>query len=204
MTGQKITAAILAGGDSRRIGIPKAFLEMAGKPLVEYIIDGIADLFAEIIIITNDPDAYDFLPYRKAPDVITGDVKSSLRGLHGALRAASHRHCLVIPCDMPFINRGLIKKMASYIGDYQVVAPFTGGHYQPLHAFYQQSCLPLIENQLMAGNHKITTLFDQLAVKCINEEEIKEYGTPAHIFFNINNPADYYQARRKVRPRPAE
>ncbi|HJX38608.1 MAG TPA: NTP transferase domain-containing protein, partial [Anaerolineae bacterium] len=54
-----ISAVILAGGRSTRLGRDKAFLQVNGRPLIEQIVDKVAQLSDEVIIVANDLDAYD-------------------------------------------------------------------------------------------------------------------------------------------------
>ena len=83
---QKITGAILAGGKSRRMGRNKALLELAGKPVIERLVEQFRKTFAEVIVIANDTQ------YGRFCDAVFSDIyyeKGPLAGLHSALTHAA-------------------------------------------------------------------------------------------------------------------
>lgn len=197
MTGETpatpISAVVLAGGRSTRLGQDKAFLKVNGQSLVERVIDRLAQLSEEIIIVTNDVGKYEHLEATVVTDVVPG--KAALGGLHSGLRAASNRHSLVVACDMPFLNLSLLRYMQGFVGSYDVVIPRVGEYAEALHALYAKSCLPHIERQLQSGDLQISHFFPAVRVRYVEQEEIEIFD-PDHLsFFNINSQEDLEKAR---------
>jgi molybdenum cofactor guanylyltransferase len=119
-----VSGVVLAGGQSRRMGRDKAFIDFAGVPLVARVIERIRDICYEVIIVTNNPEAYRPVVSRVKSSRIVGDVypgKGSLGGIFSGLRAATEEHILAVACDMPFLNQDLMRYMISLAPGFDVV-----------------------------------------------------------------------------------
>jgi len=192
-------AIILAGGDSKRIGYPKSTLKLGEQTLIEIIVNKLKAIFEEIIVVTDTPELFCELPVKLTSDFFCGVKKNSLRGIHAGLCATDTERNFVVACDMPFINSGLVNLLYNYSVDYQVVVPYLNGHFQPLFAFYQRSCLQSIEESLQKGDFKIINFYPEVKVKLILENEINSVD-PEHLsFYNINTINDYKKAQAWIR-----
>ena len=118
---ERITGVILAGGQSRRMGRNKALLDMGGICLIEQSFQVLANLFHEVVLITNTPDEYAFLNCRCLPDIYPG--VGSIAGLHSALHNSATERIFVVPCDMPFLNSSLISLLCQSDPAYDAVVP---------------------------------------------------------------------------------
>ncbi|MEW5921955.1 MAG: molybdenum cofactor guanylyltransferase [Bacillota bacterium] len=181
-----LSAAVLAGGESKRMGENKAFLKLGGKRLIEIIVEELHHLFAEVIVVSDNPQELVYLPARLAGDIYREGEKNALRGIHAALSAAFHPSCFVVACDMPFLSLGLIEHMAAFALEYDLVAPRLDGHYQPLFSFYNKMGLPAITVALEQKQYKISSLFRKLRVKEIGEDVVNIYDPKQLSFLNIN------------------
>lgn len=189
-----ITSVVLAGGDSSRLGIDKAFLEVQGESLIERIIATLRELSEEIIIVANDVDKYEGLDAVVVSDVYPG--KGSLGGIHSGVKRASNSLSLVVACDMPFLNPSLLRYMHTVAASYDVVIPRVGRNTEALHAIYSKNCLSPIERQLHSMDLRIVHFFPQVRVRYVEQEEIDAFD-PRHLsFFNINTEADLEKARQ--------
>ncbi|MDW7729550.1 MAG: molybdenum cofactor guanylyltransferase [Bacillota bacterium] len=187
-------AIILAGGDSKRLGRPKALLDFNGKSLIAHLVEMLRELFDQITIVTDRPE-----PYKRLPVIITGDLikqklKSPLRGIHAGLSSSELPFQFVAACDMPFLNPDLIEYMAQFAHDYDAVVPRAGSYFQPLHAFYSRSCIEIIEKQISKDHFKVTDLYSNLKIRFIDSAEIARFDPEELSFFNINTWTDYEQA----------
>lgn len=188
-------AIILAGGDSKRLGRPKALLDFHGRSLIEVMVDRLGRLFPEITLVTDRPELYPGLPVRITGDLLNYTDKSPLRGIHAGLNSASHPYQFVAACDMPFLNLDLIKYMARFASSHDAVVPHTGGkYYQPLHAFYKRSCIDIIERQVSLGRYKVSEFYENLEIRFITLPEILRFDPGQESFININTWEDYEKA----------
>ncbi len=198
MEGEKLQAAalVLAGGDSKRFGYPKAFLNFNGKLIIDHIIESLSRCFADIIVVTHLPERLQHLEVKTTKDLIDIPSKSSLRGLHAGLSVSDFTYNFVIACDMPFVNLDFIKYMYFAKDGHDVVVPEIDGYLQPLYAFYKRNCVDIIEENLYSGRFKITEFFKKVKVRYIDTEEINRFDPEQKMFFNINTSEDYQQAQQ--------
>lgn len=190
------TAIILAGGESKRFGEPKALLKFDDKLIVEIIVNKLQEFFSEIIIVTDDTEPLRHLPVILTEDILADCKKSSLRGLHAGLKTSTSAYNFVIACDMPFVNLLLIKYMHSIIPECDAVIPRVGEYLQPLYAFYHKECVDTIEKCLLAGKFKIIDLYRILKIRYIEKEDIQRIDPEQKAFFNINTDVDFEIARK--------
>lgn len=189
-------AIILAGGDSKRLGRPKALLDFGGQTLIELIVEQLSQCFDKLTVVTDRPDRYLNLPVTLAGDILSENEKSPLRGIHAGLSMSKLPWQFVVACDMPFLNIDLIKHMSLYAPCFDAVVPRIGEYHQPLHAFYSRTCIAVIEKQVGLGQNKVTDFYKYLKIKYIGDEEIKRFNSDDEIFLNINTWGDYQRALR--------
>ncbi len=189
-----VTVAIQAGGQSRRMGRDKGLVTLAGKPLIQHVIQRVSHLGQQILITTNQPAAYDFLNLPMASDPIPG--AGSLPGLHTALEAARGELVIVLACDMPFVSAPLLEHMLEMATQADIVIPLRDGEYEPLHAIYRRTCLPAIEAALAAGEKRVISFFSQMHVRPVEAADLRRFDPSGMSFFNVNTPQDLELAER--------
>jgi len=205
-----MSAVVLAGGDSRRMGTDKAFLKMpGGETIIETILSKLARLSEEMILVTNRPQRYEPLGVKVVADIYPG--KGSLGGVYTGLCAMSHSHGLVVACDMPFLKPPLLRYMRVRAPEDDVVGPRAGPWgglegvkegeetakehlLHPLHAIYAKSCLEPMKDLLEGGDLRIISFYPRVRVRYVEKGEIDIFD-PEHLsFFNINTLADLRRA----------
>ncbi len=186
-----ISGVIQAGGKSTRMGRNKAFLEIGGKRVIDRLVDGLQQIFPEVIIVANTPDLYDYLGVRVVPDSIPG--KGSLGGIYTATAVATHSWAFVMACDMPFFNSRLIRYLASLTEGWDAVVPYTDD-WEPLYALYAKTCLPPMERLIHSGDLKISRFFPHVRVRRVNREEREPYDPQGLSLFNVNTPEEFARA----------
>lgn len=184
-----VSVAILAGGQSRRMGRDKAFLPLAGKPMIQHVIDAAAGLRVPVLLIANEPGRYRRFGLPVYTDRIPGG--GALGGVYTALLAATTPYVVCLACDMPFVRADLLRYMIAQLTDEsEVVIPEAGGHLHPLHAIYRRSIAPLIADQLARQVLAIRDLLTQLHVLVLPEAQLNAAGFEARPFVNLNTPED--------------
>lgn len=190
-----ISVGILAGGQSSRMGQNKAFLEVAGKTIIDRVIAQVAPLTDDLFINTNSPNLYHSLGLRLIPDVYPD--KAALGGLYSVIQAARHPHVLIVACDMPFLNRELLQYLISLSSQADVVIPLIqSSQPETLHAIYSKSCLPAIEARLLKNRLKITGFFDKVSVHYVNRAKITQFDPHFYSFINVNTPPEWEKAKQ--------
>jgi molybdopterin-guanine dinucleotide biosynthesis protein A len=208
-----VSAAVLAGGQSRRMGADKALLPLVdgGAPLLAIVVERLSSLADDVFIVAGDRERYAGFGATVVPDLRPGG--GALSGIHAAVSRATYEHCLVVACDMPFLSSPLLTWMISKPRDYDVLIPMLPGEsrqggkgmvYQTLHAIYSKGCLPAIESRIERGQFQVIGFFAEVRVRPIHVEGIKNHDPELRSFFNANTPEALATARRLDAPREPE
>jgi molybdopterin-guanine dinucleotide biosynthesis protein A len=196
-----ITAVILAGGTSSRMGSNKALLVVDGTPLIEKIYRTMARLFREVILVTNTPGEYAFLPCPMVADRYPG--VGPLAGLHAGILASREDRIFITACDTPFLNPDVIRMICAVDGEYDAVVPLSAGGKEPLQALYKRRCLAMVEQALEQGNGKLMNLLDRLRTRFITPEELASIPGAELSFCNVNTPEEYERLCGVSREQPS-
>jgi molybdopterin-guanine dinucleotide biosynthesis protein A len=191
MNSQPITAFILAGGRSQRMGTDKAFLSYRNEPLIRGPIRVCQSVTTDVRII-GEPARYACFGLPVIPD--SGESLGPLSGIHTALQHSAARFSSILACDMPLMPPEFFRLMLLKLpGPDAVVMRFNDGAVEPLCGIYSSTCLPVIEQNLTNGKLKVTDLLSQVVVEYITEEELHAQGMSRQIFTNVNTPDDLQQ-----------
>lgn len=150
----KAGAIILAGGQSRRMGQNKSLLPYRGAPLIQHIAGLLKPLFPQILISTNEPDAFAFLGLETVPDLEPD--QGPLMGIASALRRARYPWNLVVATDMPDPPVAQLPELFARTLEAQcVVARTPAGRVQPLFGLYHRELEGEILGLLAGGEHRV-------------------------------------------------
>jgi molybdopterin-guanine dinucleotide biosynthesis protein A len=183
---EPITALILAGGKSTRMGVDKGLLLLEGKPMVQHVIDAAKMVTDQVLIIANLPGYYE-LGYPVYSDLApeTGPIG----GIFTGLQHSNSRKNLVLACDTPFITFAAIDALIQACGTEWVTAARYENQIQPLFAIYDQSCTATLLNCIHRKAFKLQTMLHNLdnQVKIVDMQPLL-YNK---VFTNINTPDDF-------------
>lgn len=191
-----ISAVVLAGGLSRRLGRDKAFEPIGNLPLIQRVLSQVSQISRHTIVVANDKKRETQLSgldgisisIDKYPD--TGSLGGIFTGIH----ASTTDWTFVVACDMPFLNIKLIRYIMSLKEGYDAVVPVIDGRPEPIHSIYSKDCLAHIKEKITNNELKITGFFDKISVRYVNESAINEFD-PDHLsFLNVNNEEDLEKA----------
>ena len=181
-------AAILAGGQSSRMGRDKALLPFNNQPLIAQIAQILAPIFPEIIVVTANPTIAVAARLPAVSDRFAG--RGPLGGIHAALlhwRAPT----FVVACDMPYLNADFIRYL---IADFDGIArvPLSQNGFEPLHAVYAATATESFENYLR-GESKMPSLrriLEEVGASFVAPEIARGFDSELKMFDNWNTPAD--------------
>jgi molybdopterin-guanine dinucleotide biosynthesis protein A len=193
---QNISGVVLGGGQSRRMGHDKRFLEWEGMKFLDKVCLTMGELFDEVLLVTSMEDyPSHHLPVRLVTDAIP--QKGSLGGLYTGLKEASQPFVFVVACDMPFLNSLVITRLCALPESDVVMVKLSSG-FQPLHGRYSKRCYLILEQMIHEGNLRIQDLvsYSSLSVQLIEESMFKDIDPHCYSFLNINTPSDLEFARK--------
>jgi molybdenum cofactor guanylyltransferase len=193
----RATAIVLAGGRSSRMGTPKALLLFDNEPLIVHIVSALRRLFADVVVVTAPGQHLPPMPVTLVSDEVS--YQGPVGGLYYGLTAAAGDAAFVTSCDAVFLNLDLIAHLLSQLPEHDVVVPHWEGRFQPMHAVYRRSVLPLLAGQLARGELRPVHLFDKVRLRRIDEDEIRRFDPEGASFFNMNTPEDYAEALKRWR-----
>lgn len=195
---QPVSVVILAGGQSRRMGQDKSLLRVGSRTLLEIVAGRVRPLGEELFVVARERPEYAKLGFRVVPDHVPGS--GSLGGILTALTVARYDRCLVVGCDMPFLNRALLRYMCRLPFDYDVLVPVqvaeesaagSNRRYETMHAVYGRAALPVIEARIQQGALKVADMLADVRVREIDEATVRRFDPELRSFFNANTPADF-------------
>ena len=190
----EITAFILSGGRSSRMGIDKAFLTINSQPLILKMIELLDSIFSEVIISTNNPEVYKFTQRKLIKDIIPD--KGPLSGIHSVLQYSNTEKNFIISCDMPLVSGELINYLCDIKSNKSILLPKAEGRIQQLCGLYSKSILPEIENLLNESSKpgsqlkgSIYELINRVDAEIVDVDS--QFFYHPNLFLNINTPEDY-------------
>jgi molybdopterin-guanine dinucleotide biosynthesis protein A len=195
VSSQPVTAFILAGGKSSRMGQDKAFLSLAGKSLISHALD-LARSVAQHVAIVGDPAKFaSFAPV--LPDAFTGC--GPLAGIHAALQSSSTDLNLMLAVDIPFVEPAFLRFLisAAETSGALVTVPFAARHLHTLCAVYRKGFFQIADRALASGQNRIDALFSSIKVRVIDEPQLQAAGFHASMFRNLNTPGEFEAAARE-------
>lgn len=203
-----VTGVILAGGQSRRMGANKALMQLGDDSLIAHVIRRMRRVVDELLLITNSPTEYVHLDVPMHGDIIPDT--GALGGIYTGLTHASHDAVLCVACDSPFLEPKLLAYLASVLGEYDAVMPYTQSEtpadhndvqitLQTLCAAYSKRCLPIIESMLRDSELRVHALQERAHIKRISPEVWQDFDPEGMSFFNINTPEDFESADSHIR-----
>ncbi|NOG84597.1 MAG: molybdenum cofactor guanylyltransferase [Candidatus Scalindua sp. SCAELEC01] len=191
-----MTAIILAGGKSSRMGRNKALLKIEGTSFIERQIALLHELFDDIIISANTPSEYAFLPIPVIKDLYP--EKGPLGGIYTGLIESSSPYTFFLACDMPFVELPLIRHLKGLTSGVDAVVPKSERGLEPLHAFYSKKCIEPIKKALDHSNLRIISFFSEVSVKIVELDSLSSSQTLKESITNLNTRDDYESAKKRI------
>ena len=196
-----VTGIILAGGKSKRMGKPKADLDIGGRPLIDRVIDRVRLVCEHVVIVTRRP--LDFLDHdlTVVKDLVPG--QGPLGGLATGLAFSRHHWSLVAACDLPFLKVGVLRYLIEQALEEpegpRAVVPKTQGGWQPLVAVYSSPCIKPALRLLAAGGRKVDDLrFQGVGWHSVEAARFLPFDPGLESFINVNTPDQLVEARIRV------
>lgn len=187
-----ITAFVLAGGKSARMGTDKAFLQVGRATLLTRALELAAGVADDVWI---GGDARKFAAFGRVVEDVYRD-RGPLGGIHAALSRTTTDLNLMLAVDLPFVELRFLHYLIARAAEEGAVVtvPRAAGGLQPLCAVYRRAFVKVAERSLREGRNKIDALFSAVETRVIAEEELSRQGFSEEMFHNLNTPEELRQA----------
>jgi molybdopterin-guanine dinucleotide biosynthesis protein A len=186
------------------MGTDKAFIELAGRPLIAWVLDALAAVTGHRVIVTHDADER-FERFGVPVVVDHLPARCPLSGLHAGLSAAPTDLCLAVACDLPLVQPRLLALLADAAADVQAAVPDAGaaplpdagpagdmavGGLQPLLAAYRRGCIPAIERLLANGPAPASMVASAVPAVIVGPDRWRAADPDGRSFHNVNTLSD--------------
>ena len=181
-----ITAGILTGGKSSRMGRDKALLPYGERTFLDHLAGELAD-FAQVLVSVDDPARWPDLPYPTVVDELSGF--GPVEGIYQLLRRAQTPYLLVVATDMQYLTAAFLHDFAACLRPEDRCLVLRDGELlEPLCSVYHKDALSVLEQMRREGVRRPRALFSALPTRYV---ELSALGYGPEIVSNINTRAEY-------------
>lgn len=180
---------VLAGGRSTRMGADKASLTIRNISLLDRAVALLEPLVDDVIVVTRAQE-------RTAGRVrvVADEIRDRgpMAGLLTGLHAVRHPEALVVPVDLPLLPPAFLKYLAESSYGWDITVPRWRDGIEPLVGVYAVRCAPLMAAALRSGQGSMQDFVTatEVPIRFLEEPEVRQFGDPARLFFNVNTPED--------------
>lgn len=191
---------VLCGGDSTRMGRPKAWLPFAGETMLGRVVRILQTAVAPVIVVAAP--GQDLPPLPKNVDIVRDPERGRgpLQGLAAGLDAIRSRAeiAYVSSCDVPLLQPAFVMRMIELLADNQIAVPDVGGFRHPLAAVYRIDVLDVVQSLLAENQLRPMFLFDHVPTRFVGENELRDVDPDLRSLRNLNTPEEYEAALREL------
>ncbi|MDH3249997.1 MAG: molybdenum cofactor guanylyltransferase [Acidimicrobiia bacterium] len=196
-----VVGVVLAGGASRRMGRDKALVDVAGRPMLDWVADAVGAVTTQIVVAGERrprwADRLRFIEDHGAPR------RGPLAGLVAVMeRVEAHSLLLVVGVDQPWVRPSLIGEIAARFTGLPVV-PVPDGIRQTTCAAYPANDLLVATRELNAGG-SIQSMLDRTAFDPFTEADLESCGEDGRSWFSVNTPDDVAEGLDRYGPPSSE
>ncbi|MBA2874899.1 molybdenum cofactor guanylyltransferase [Thermaerobacillus caldiproteolyticus] len=189
---EQMVGAVLAGGESRRFGSPKAFAKREGMYFFQIAINALRPFVEDIYIVSHPSLLLRFQQLTDEKIIMDEEVyrgQGPLAGIYTVMKNTKAEWVFVLPCDMPYMRTNTVANMIRYVDEtFDAILSAHFGRIQPLVGMYHRRTLERMEQLLEAGENRMMSLLNRCRVRYVNEHDfIEEEG----VFRNVNERDEY-------------
>jgi molybdopterin-guanine dinucleotide biosynthesis protein A len=196
MSDISIGGIVLCGGQSSRMGRPKAWLPIAGEIMLPRVLRLLSEAVAPVIVVAAPDQELPALP--AGVDVVRDEERGRgpLQGLAAGLAAMQGRvaAAYLSSCDVPFLRSAFVRRIIDLLGTNAVCVPRVGGYHHPLAAVYRVEVLEFVRRLLSENRMRPYFLFEAVPTRVVEANELADVDPTFESLRNLNAPEDYEKA----------
>ena len=201
---------VQAGGGSTRFGTDKALVKLDGKSMLERTGELLASVCHDVTVVGPREKyagaTWAVLEDRWPGEGPLGGILTALNYLHETAptdpsRVSKDGPCsfaLILGCDLPFLTKeflGFLRDRARS-SEAQVIVPESSKGLEPLCACWRSDSVATLQDGFDAGGRKVTEAMKRLRMEVLDESSWKRFDNENRLFWNMNTPEDFVEARR--------
>jgi molybdopterin-guanine dinucleotide biosynthesis protein A len=195
---------VLCGGQSSRMGRPKAWLPFAGEIMLPRVVRLLGEAVRPLVVVAA-PDQ-EVPPLRPEVGVVRDEEKGRgpLQGLAAGLNAlrGQAEAAYLSSCDVPFLQPAFVRRLLELLGDNSICVPNVDGYHHPLAAVYRLDVAGPVERLLAENRLRPFFLFETVPTRIVEAAELADVDPTFQTLRNLNTPEDYQAALQEVGSEP--
>jgi molybdenum cofactor guanylyltransferase len=195
---------VLCGGQSRRMGRPKAWLPFAGETMLGRVVRLLAEAVDPIVVVAAPDQDVPPLPAGIAVVRDEAQGRGPLQGLAAGLAALRGRAdaAYLSSCDVPFLRPDFVRRLVELLGDAMICVAQVGEYHHPLAAVYRVEAADAVAQLLAKGRLRPFFLFEAVPTRVVGAAELAGVDPTFQTLRNLNTPEDYEAALREAAAGP--
>ncbi len=196
----KVGGIVLCGGQSKRMGRPKAWLPFAGEIMLQRVVRLLGEAVDPIVVVAAPEQEVPPLPaeVRLVRDEERG--RGPLEGLAAGLAAleGGADAAYLSSCDVPFLQPAFVRRLITLLGDHLICVPRVGDFHHPLAAIYRLDAQTKVVQLLAENRLRPFFLFDSVPTRIVEASELADVDPTFQTLRNLNTPEEYEAALREA------
>ena len=192
---------VLCGGQSKRMGQPKAWLPFAGELMLPRVVRLLGQAVQPIVVVAAP--GQDVPPLSDDITIVRDEEKGRgpLEGLAAGLTALAGTvdAAYLSSCDVPFLVPAFVRRLIDLLGSHAICVPHVAGFHHPLAAVYRLEVLDAVHRLLAENRLRPVFLFEQVSTRVVSQAELADIDPTMQSLRNLNTPEDYQTALAEVK-----
>ncbi|MEO5741157.1 MAG: molybdenum cofactor guanylyltransferase [Vicinamibacterales bacterium] len=194
---QHVTAVVLCGGRSTRMGQDKGSLQFGDQTMLERILRIVRGIADDVIVVARRDQQV------PASVTVVHDAVEDLgplAGIASGLAASATDLNIVVACDMPLIKPEVLQRLLSMIGDHDACVAVADGHASALCGIYRSRIANDAQALLDSGERRVMRLLDHLQTKRVDAAVFRDIDADLETFISVDTPGKYADAVVRLKP----
>ena len=191
---------VLCGGQSKRMGRPKAWLPFAGEVLLPRVVRRLREAVEPVVVVAAPGQDVPPLPAEVHIVRDEQEGRGPLQGLAAGLAALRGQveAAYLSSCDVPFVRPAFVRRLLELLGDRIICVPRVGDYHHPLAAVYRVEVADAVARLLAEDRLRPFFLFQAVATRVVEAAELQDVDPDFQTLRNLNTPEEYETAVREA------
>jgi molybdopterin-guanine dinucleotide biosynthesis protein A len=191
---------VLCGGQSKRMGRPKAWLPFAGELMLPRVVRLLSEVVHPVVVVAAPDQDVPPLPADVALVRDEEKGRGPLQGLAAGLTALRGKAdaAYLSSCDVPFLRPAFVRRLIDLLGDRAICVPRVGDYHHPLAAVYRIEVVDAVTRLLAEDRLRPFFLFEAVPTRVVKAAALADVDPTFQTLRNLNAPEDYEAALREV------
>ena len=182
-----LTAIVLCGGRSTRMGQDKGSMPIDGGTMLERVARTVGEIAGDVLIVGRRDQG--------APTVHDAvEDKGPLAGIAAGLAASKTDLNVVVACDMPLVKAAVLRRLVEEIGDHDACVAMIDGHASALCGVYRSRVAKDAHTLLDQGERRVMRLLDRIKTKRVDAALFRDIDPELLTFLSVDTPEKYERA----------